>query len=130
MLTLSYYAVAANIVDPNDDTAEPTATDSVNSTSQNTVTLAKVNFWALSDSGDPWGYLAYDPLYPPTILGLFPFIPDLGLPAPDVVRLYLGDGTLHAEQAAMPGTGQPLYRQRRAALPRLCAGLPVLYWRS
>ena len=104
---LSYYAVASNIVDPNDDAAPPSATDSVNSTSQNAAGLFKGNFWATDNGIDPNGFLAYEPLYPAGVLGLFPFLPDLGLPAPEVERLWLGDGTLHAEQSAMPGIAAP-----------------------
>jgi hypothetical protein len=105
---LSYYAVPANIVDPNDDNAPPSATDSINSTSQNAPGIYKGNFWSTEGNGiDPNGFLAYNPLYPPGVLGSFPLSPDLGLPAPDVVRLWLGDGTLHAEQAAMPGIAAP-----------------------
>ena len=105
---LSYYAIASNIVDPNDDTAPPSATDSVNSTSQNAAGIFKGNFWSTDGNGmDPNGFLAYDPLYPAGVLGMFPFLPDLGLPAPEVERLWLGDGTLHAEQSAMPGIALP-----------------------
>jgi len=105
---LSYYAAASNIVDPNDDTAPPSATDSVNSTSQNATGIFKGNFWSTDGNGmDPNGFLAYDPLYPTGVLGMFPFLPDLGLPAPEVERLWLGDGTLHAEQSAMPGFADP-----------------------
>ena len=105
---LSYYAVAANIVDPTDDSAPPSATDSVNSTSQNAPGIYKSNFWSTSGNGiDPNGFLAYDPLYPAGVLGMFPFEPDLGLPAPDVAQLWLGDGALAAEQAAMPGIAVP-----------------------
>ena len=105
---LSYSAVVSNIIDPNDDTAPPSATDSINTTSTNTTGVYKTNFWSTDGNGiDPNGFLAYDPLYPSGVLGLFPFLPDLGLPAPDVARLYLGDGQLSAEQAAMPGIANP-----------------------
>ena len=105
---VTYEAVASNIVDPNDDTAQPSATDSVTSTSQNTPTIFKTNFWDLGGlTLEPIGFLAYEPLYPNGVLGSFPFDLDLGLPAPDLVELYLGGGQLLAEQAAMPGILDP-----------------------
>lgn len=105
-IALSYQSVASNIVDPTDDAAAPIATDSVNSTSANTAFVFKGNFW--DDAGGmPYGFLAYESLYPPGVLGSFPLLTDIGLPAPDVERLYLGDGTLHAEQAVMPGQAAP-----------------------
>lgn len=107
-VTLSYQAAPSNIVDPNDSNAPPSVTDSLNSTSANGAGVYKGNFWSTAAGGiDPNGFLAFDPLYPPGVLGAFPFITDLGLPAPDVARLYLGDGALHAEQAAMPGQPDP-----------------------
>ena len=107
-VSLTYQAAASNIVDPTDDTATPSATDSLTSTSANAPGLFKGNFWESDGNGiDPNGFLAYSPLYPPNVLGAFPFVTDLGLPAPDVARLYLGDGSLHAEQAAMPGIDAP-----------------------
>lgn len=107
-VAVSYQAVVANLVDATDDTAPPIATDSINSTSQNTAEIYKGNFWEDDDASiDPYGFLAYEPLYPEGILAAFPFEPDLGLPAPDVERLYLGDGALAAEQAAMPGKAAP-----------------------
>jgi hypothetical protein len=66
----------------------------------------KTNFWDIA-------YQAYDPFYPPNILSAFydPNNPannvDIGLPVPDVERLYLGDGQLHATQQAMPGFNNP-----------------------
>ena len=66
----------------------------------------KNNFWDIA-------FQAYDPFYPSGILAAFydPDNPannvDLGLPVPDVERLYLGDGNLHASQQAMPGIGLP-----------------------
>ena len=66
----------------------------------------KTNFWDVART-------AYDPFYPPGILPLFypdgpvADILDLGLPAPNVERFYLGDGTLVADQQAMPGRHAP-----------------------
>ena len=60
----------------------------------------KTNFWDVARG-------AYDPFYPPGILPAFypagDNILDLGLPAPNVERLVLGDGALTAEQQSMPG---------------------------
>ena len=66
----------------------------------------KTNFWDVA-------YQAYDPFYPPGVLAAFydPNDPgrnvDVGLPMPDVERLYLGDGQLHASQQSMPGVLSP-----------------------
>ncbi len=66
----------------------------------------KTNFWDVA-------YQSYDPFYPPGVLAAFydPNNPannvDMGLPVPDVERLYLGDGQLHASQQAMPGLLNP-----------------------
>jgi hypothetical protein len=58
----------------------------------------KTNFWDIA-------FQAYDPFYPAGILG--PLNVDIGLPVPDVERLYLEDGGLHATQQAMPGLNGP-----------------------
>jgi len=58
----------------------------------------KTNFWDVA-------FQAYDPFYPAGILTNLPV--DKGLPVPDVERLYLGDGGLHATQQAMPGLNSP-----------------------
>ncbi len=66
----------------------------------------KTNFWDIARD-------AYDPFYPAGILPAFyPALPvdgilDLGLPMPNVERLYLGDGQLTADQQAMPGRNAP-----------------------
>ncbi len=66
----------------------------------------KTNFWDVART-------AYDPFYPPDILPLFypdgpvEAILDLGLPAPNVEQFYLGDGSLVADQQAMPGRDAP-----------------------
>ena len=92
------------------------ATDSINSTSENDPAngVFKTNFWdPLNNPSDPLlGMLSYDNLYPPGVLAAFPLrdpVMDflLGLPAPDVERLYLGDGVLSAEQSTMPGMNAP-----------------------
>ncbi|MGD8932622.1 MAG: hypothetical protein PVI52_08625 [Chromatiales bacterium] len=67
----------------------------------------KTNFWEVVRT-------AYDPFYPPDVLAMFydpnvlvDEILDLGLPAPNVEQLYLGDGSLVADQQAMPGISGP-----------------------
>lgn len=66
--------------------------------------IYKSDFWDpnLSSTGIV-AYDAYNPLYPPGILSAFPLAEDIGLPVPDVERLYLGDGQLAADQQMMPG---------------------------
>lgn len=60
----------------------------------------KTNFWDVARS-------AYAPFYPESVLAQFypdgVNVLDLGLPVPDLERLYLGDGQLAADQQAMPG---------------------------
>ena len=115
-IRVTYKAVTGNIVDSTDNTAAPLATDSINTTSENDPAngVFKTNFWEPEhNAGDPLlGFLAYDPLYPSGVLAGFPLRDSmmgylLGLPAPDVERLYLGDGQLAAEQATMPGKRDP-----------------------
>ncbi|MCK5648665.1 MAG: hypothetical protein KAI22_07280, partial [Gammaproteobacteria bacterium] len=133
---VTYQAVNSNYFsDLTNPSLPPDATDSFTSTGTNLPGIFKNNFWetilgqsvitivlgnsfyTIPASGpvtgiDKIGFIAYDPLYPPEILALFPSTPDLGLPAPDVVELYLGSGDLHAEQSAMPGaanTPQPFH---------------------
>jgi len=108
---VTYRAAPSNILSANTANALPTITDSVNSTSQNDLPagIYKGNFWEPGDDAmyNEFGFLAYEPLYPTGVLGLFPFERDLGLPAPVIEELYLGSGTLAAEQAAMPGKANP-----------------------
>ncbi|MBI1285503.1 MAG: hypothetical protein GC183_14405 [Thiobacillus sp.] len=60
----------------------------------------KSNFWDVARE-------SFDPFYPAGVLPLFypsaANILDLGLPVPDLERLYLGDGILSADQQSMPG---------------------------
>ncbi len=117
-IEVTYRAVAGNIIDPNDPSAGALATDSINTTSENDLArgVYKANFWdSIDGSGDPLsllGHLNYDNLYPPGVLAAFPLRHTtlgylLGLPAPDIERLYLGDGQLTAEQSTMPGRLDP-----------------------
>jgi hypothetical protein len=72
----------------------------------------KTNFWDQNPrtGKNTLAFDAYDPFYPSGILGLFPLTFDIGLPVPDVERLYPdpGDrtGTLAADQEAMPSVKQ------------------------
>ena len=114
-ISVTYRAVTGNLIDPNDPSKGALATDSINTTSENDLAkgIYKANFWDKADNGtDLLGFLAYDSLYPPGVLAGFPLRHTtlgylLGLPAPDVERLYLGDGVLTAEQATMPGKLAP-----------------------
>jgi cytochrome c2 len=91
------YSAAAN---PNDPVL--LNTDSILDPGFNGV--YKTNFWDVARA-------AYDPFYPAGVLPLFyppgANILDLGLPAPDLERLYLGDGVLAADQQSMPGRLAP-----------------------
>jgi hypothetical protein len=80
----------------------------------------KTNFWDKNPRTlNSYGYDAYNPQYPPGILKLFPLKPDMGLPVPDLQRLYLGDGKLAAGQQAMPdATAPPTTQPYVANLPQ------------
>ena len=106
---VTYRAVESNyFADLSDPARKPDSSQSITTTSLNLPGLFKNDFWQLapaSPSGiDKIGFKAYEPLYPSQVLARFPSTPDLGLPAPVVEELYLGGGTLTAEQAAMPGS--------------------------
>jgi hypothetical protein len=78
--------------------------------------IYKTNFWDENPrTGNPLAFDAYDAYYPPGILKLFPLLPDVGLPAPDLQRLYFGDGRLAADQQALPSMSAPLITQPYAA---------------
>ena len=64
----------------------------------------KTNFWDMNPrgTGKSIAFDAYKAHYPPGVLELFPLHPDVGLPVPDLYRLYLGDGQLVADRQAMP----------------------------
>ena len=100
-----YYSAASNPNDPiltgiNSAQSGPVYSSMVDGV------VFKTNFWDVARE-------AYDPFYPPGILPVFyPSVPvdgilDLGLPMPNVERLYLGDGTLVADQQSMPGRHAP-----------------------
>lgn len=72
-------------------------------------TAYKTNFWDTVKGGsESISLAAYRAFYPPNVLDAFAPVPDQGLPAPNVERLYLGDGTLTAEQQSMPGRSAPM----------------------
>ncbi len=107
-VSITYKAVNSNFFsDLTDTNRAPDAADSFTGTGYNLPGIFKNNFWDSAPPSatgiDKIGFIAYEALYPPDILALFPSSPDLGLPAPDVEKLYLLGMGLHAEQAAMPG---------------------------
>ena len=113
-IQLTYRAVRGNLIDPTRPDLPPIATNSMTATNQNDLIrgIYKSNFWDIASgpSGQAIGFLAYEKLYPPGILDLFPFESDLGLPAPDVEELYLiNPGHLTAEQSDMPGKANPYH---------------------
>lgn len=83
----------------------------------------KTNFWDIASQ-------AYDPFYPAGILAAFYDAAnpannvDLGLPVPDVERLYLEDGELHASQQAMPGINSPYAANDRQPFEEHIGTLP------
>ena len=107
-IRVTYKAVDSNyFTDLTDINRAPDAVNSQTATSLNPADVFKSNFWDIAEPSatgiDKTGFQAYESLFPPGVLALFTSTPDLGLPAPDLVELYLGGGTLQAEQAAMPG---------------------------
>ncbi|MCU7800244.1 MAG: hypothetical protein KZQ70_08900 [gamma proteobacterium symbiont of Lucinoma myriamae] len=108
---VTYKAANSNYFsDFNNPKALPDPLASITRTSLNSQINFKNNFWetvtgaSVSPTGiDKIGFIAYAPLYPPNVLNLFPSTPDLGLPAPDIEKLWLLGMGLHAEQSAMPG---------------------------
>lgn len=98
------YSAASNPNDPILTGINSAGTGPVYSSMLADGTVFKTNFWDVARD-------AYDAFYPPMILPAFyppgSVILDLGLPAPNVERLYLGDGELTAEQQSMPGRDAP-----------------------
>jgi hypothetical protein len=86
-----FYSAASN---PNDlILASPSA-----------VPIYKTDFWDPNlSSSNNIAYDAYNPFYPPGILSAYLLAEDIGLPVPDIERLYLGDGQLSLDQQKMPG---------------------------
>ena len=94
-----YYKAATSILHTTEGPVETITTTSKNIPS----VVYKSNFWEQTAPNKVLGGQAYNPFYhglvdienaPPQ---------DKGLPAPNVERLYLGDGTLTAHQQDMPG---------------------------
>jgi hypothetical protein len=108
-----FYAAASNPRDPAIKRSRPT-------------TIFKTNFWDLNPrgTGHTLAFDGYDPFYPPGILAKFPLSVDFGLPAPDLERLYLGDGVLTADQQSMPGAPAPYAVNDRQKIARYYADLP------
>jgi len=98
-----FYSAASN---PDDPAPSKVAGGQALSSVANDGSVYKTNFWDIASQ-------AYDPFYPAGILPAFydannpASNVDLGLPMPDVERLYLEDGELHASQQAMPGRFGP-----------------------
>jgi hypothetical protein len=73
--------------------------------------IYKTNFWDPSplNPSVSLAFDAFDPFYPPNILSSFPLLKDIGLPAPDLNKLYpaTGSGTLTATQQSLPGVSGP-----------------------
>jgi hypothetical protein len=100
------YSAASNPSDPILSGINSAGSGPVYSSMLSDGSVYKTNFWDIARS-------AYDPFYPPGILPMFypegpvENILDLGLPAPNVEQFYLGDGSLVADQQAMPGRFNP-----------------------
>ena len=107
-----YYAAASNPKDPALQNPIPNS-------------IFKTNFWEVNPAtGNPFAFDGYNPFYPPGVLPLFPVIPDVSLPVPDVARLYLGDGQLVADQQNMPGFANPYLDNLRQRFTRFDTDFP------
>ena len=113
---VTYQAAESNFfVDLTDPNRLPDFTGSMTATGTNLPGVFKNNFWQTAPASatgvDKIGFKAYENLYPPGVLAMFPSAPDVGLPAPDVAHYYLlsNPRELLAEQAHMPGilTNEP-----------------------
>ena len=98
------YSAASNPTDPILSGVNSAGSGPVASSMLADGSVYKTNFWDIANE-------AYDAFYPPGILSAFyppgGSILDLGLPVPNTERLFLGDGTLTAEQQEMPGRFGP-----------------------
>jgi len=113
------YSAGSNPNDPVLTGINSSGNGPVLSSLANDGTVFKTNFWDIAPGGtEPIALAAYRPFYPPGILDAFypnngldaggnVNILDLGLPMPNVERLYLGDGMLTAEQQTAPGISAP-----------------------
>jgi hypothetical protein len=94
------YSAASNPEDPILSGLNSAGTGPVASSLLDDGSVFKTNFWDIARE-------SYDAFYPEGILNAFyppaTDVVDLGLPMPNVERLYLGDGNLGAEQQEMNG---------------------------
>ena len=103
-----YYSAASNPGDPILSGENSAGTGPVLSSMLPNGSVYKTNFWDIAPGGsEPTSLAAYRPFYPPGILDALAPEPDQGLPAPNVERLWLGDGQLTALQQSMPGISYP-----------------------
>jgi hypothetical protein len=106
-----YYSAASNPVDPILSGSNSAGSGPVYSSMVNGI-VYKTNFWDVAREAYAPFYPA-EPFTPDGVLSLFypegpvEGILDLGLPMPNVERLYLGDGELVADQQQMPGRHGP-----------------------
>ena len=104
------YSAASNPGDPVLTGINSGGNGPVLSSVANDGTVFKTNFWDVAKgSSESIALAAYRPFYPPGVLDAFAPSADQGLPAPNVERLYLGDGALTAEQQSMPGRANPMF---------------------
>lgn len=105
------YSAASNSNDPALSGFGPTGQPLLSSKDIVSGSVYKTNFWDIA-------LQAYDPFYPPGILAAFDPTNFLGLPVPDVEKLYLGpdgepntgdEGPLAAHQQIMPGQTIPYF---------------------
>ena len=133
-----YYSAASNPSDPLiPTTGSYTAPPGYQNPPSASYPIFKSNFWACKSgqasclATETNGFAAYGPFYPATlqyplgILEAFSQQPDIGLPTPDVERLFLGDGILTADQSKMPGQSNPLVANIPQKLSRFNHSYPV-----
>ncbi|MHC1744560.1 MAG: PKD domain-containing protein [Syntrophobacteraceae bacterium] len=93
-----------------------------------TAPVYKTNFWDVNArTGNVLAFDAYNPFYPPTVLGGFDLRVDRGLPVPDLAQLYPpggGLGPLVASQQDMPGIFAPYSANFPQSFNRFDADLP------
>lgn len=115
-----FYSAATNANDPILTGINSSGDGAVLSSISNNGQVFKTNFWdtASTNAVESTALAAYRAFYPPGILDAFYpdggrdvnnniNIEDVGLPMPEVERLYLGDGQLTATQQTMPGILDP-----------------------
>jgi hypothetical protein len=122
-ISVEYFSSA----NPND----PVASNSINTTSQNSKTLYKSNFWDINPStGNTYAVDNFGPLYPlacnngTSVLACYQqqgsLRPDMGLPAPDTNTLPLSASTVLYQQS-MPGISNPYKTNQPQAFARFDA---------